>query len=210
MSGDLIVLVADKNMEFSIQGVLNRPRSLQLCDFSSTIYVHPERDPGCATRPHEFLRGFAAQYRHALVVLDHQGCGREKTPPEELENAIEEQLKQSGWAYSAALVISPELENWVWSASPHVNTVLGWSDKEVSVQQWLEQCGEWALSSPKPDDPKRALERALREVRKQRSSSLYAELAKLVSLERCTDRAFLKLKTTLGTWFPIPSADVNP
>ena len=42
---------------------------------------------------------------------------------------------------------------------------------------------------------------AFRHVRRPRSSALYAALGEKVSVERCSDRAFLKLKTTLRNWF---------
>jgi hypothetical protein len=54
----------------------------------------------------------------------------------------------------------------------------------------------------KPQRPKEALERALQEVRKPRSSAIYRQLASTVSLEGCTDPSFRRLKTTLQTWFP--------
>jgi hypothetical protein len=53
----------------------------------------------------------------------------------------------------------------------------------------------------KPARPKEALEAALRVVRVPRSSAIYKALAEKVSLSRCTDPAFLKLKTVLQQWF---------
>ena len=45
------------------------------------------------------------------------------------------------------------------------------------------------------------MEKILRMKSKPRSSSIYLALAKRVSLQRCQDPAFLKLKTTLASWF---------
>lgn len=45
------------------------------------------------------------------------------------------------------------------------------------------------------------MKETLRKTRKAGSSSLYRELAQVVSLNRCVDQGFLKLKTTLRTWF---------
>ncbi len=50
--------------------------------------------------------------------------------------------------------------------------------------------------------PKGSMEAVLRAVRRPRSSSIYNELAAQVSLRRCVDPAFNKLKTTLQDWFP--------
>jgi hypothetical protein len=49
--------------------------------------------------------------------------------------------------------------------------------------------------------PKEALEKALYAARKPRSSAIYQSLAEMVSLARCSDRAFIKLKETLRKWF---------
>ena len=54
----------------------------------------------------------------------------------------------------------------------------------------------------KPVRPKEAAEAALRKVRRPRSSNIYRKLAEVVSLQLCTDPAFLKLKSILQNWFP--------
>ena len=43
---DLIILVADKNMEFAVRGILTRLEALGIRDITYDLYVHPERDPG--------------------------------------------------------------------------------------------------------------------------------------------------------------------
>ena len=53
-----------------------------------------------------------------------------------------------------------------------------------------------------PARPKEAFNEALRAARKPRSPSLYEQIAKKVSLRRCTDKAFLELKGILSQWFP--------
>ncbi len=45
------------------------------------------------------------------------------------------------------------------------------------------------------------MERILRLNHRPRSSSIYRELARKVSLQRCQDAAFLKLKAVLAEWF---------
>ena len=70
---DLILLVADKNMEASLKGLLLRSQALGLRRMIFDLYVHPERDPGCLLRAHDFLRPFVTRYERALVVLDHAG-----------------------------------------------------------------------------------------------------------------------------------------
>lgn len=199
---DLIILVADKDMEQSIAGVCSRPEALGVRAFSSRILVHPARDPGCLSEGVEFLRPFQRQFAHALLIFDRMGCGRESQSRTELEYALEGKLRISGWEGRAGVVvIDPELEAWVWSDSPHVDRILQWQDRRPSLREWLVDQKFLLPDGEKPVRPKEALEDALRVVRLPRSSAIYRQLAQEVSLSRCTDASFLKFKTTLQEWF---------
>ena len=113
---DLVVLTPDKNMEAAIGGILTRHRSLAIRPLNSRILVHPARDPGCLKDGFNLLRPFSKQYSHGLVLMDHDGCGRETDSREQLEAEVEGQLRSSGWDdRAAAIVVDPELEIWVWS-----------------------------------------------------------------------------------------------
>src|SRR5712671_1474520 len=121
MPTDLLLLTADKNIEYGVRGLLSRPEALGIRAVSSTIYVHPQRDPGCARRSHELLRQFSGDYDRALVVFDHHGCGLENRTPAQVEDGVRQLLAANGWGNRAeAVVIAPELEAWVFTASPHV------------------------------------------------------------------------------------------
>jgi len=198
----LVVLVADQPMLFSLRGLLSRHGALEIRSLTHDIYPHPEHDPGCLLRGHDFLRLYVRQYMHALVVFDLEGCGREQSSRSELEQEVEGRLSHSGWGdRAAAIAINPELEIWIWSDSPHVDSVLGWSGRQPDLRSWLVR--ERFAESPqgKPHKPKEAFERALRVAHRPKSSSLYRQLAERVGLERCVDPAFLKLKATLRKWF---------
>ena len=60
------------------------------------IYYHPQHDPACALRGVEFMSDFSDQYHHGLLMFDHQGSGREKTDPQELQKALNEEFTQFG------------------------------------------------------------------------------------------------------------------
>lgn len=197
---DLVVLVPDKNMEASLRGLLSRCAALGLREVTFDLFVHPERDPGCLLKSHQFLLSFTGQYDHALVLLDREGCGREESSRDDLEAQVEDRLSESGWeGRAAAVVIDPELEIWVWSDSPHVGPGLG---LEKDSKDWLRDEGFLQEGQSKPVRPKEAVERALRSARRPRSSAIYLDLAQRVSTGRCVDPAFLKLKRTLASWFP--------
>lgn len=200
---DLIVLAADKDMELAIRGILTRRQSLSIREVSADVYTHPQRDPGCARRCDDFLRSFCRQYRHALVLFDLEGSGYPGRSREHLESDVEDRLASSGWHdRAAAVVLEPELEAWVWSDSPHVPKVLGWSSAEMELHSWLRSKGLLGIEEVKPVRPKEAMEAVLVQSRKRRSSSLYSELAQRVSVHRCSDRAFLKFISRLQQWFP--------
>lgn len=199
---DIVALMADKNMELSIKGLLSRHNAFGIRPVTYDLYIHPERDPGCLLRSHNFLRPFANRYIHALVILDREGCGQDKSSPRELENQIEKLLSRSGWDNrAAAIVLDPELEVWVWSDSPQVELILGWEGKSPNLKTWLSDQGFLATQRIKPNRPKEVLEQALKLAHKPRSSSLYFQLAQSVNFNRCADPAFVKLKTTLKNWF---------
>ncbi len=185
-SQDLIVLVADKNMESAVQGILTRTASLQIRAVRAEILVHVERDPGCYQKGHVFLQPFSRQFDHAMILFDRVGSGQENKSREDLEQEIEDRMRITGWGgRSAAVVIDPELENWVWSGSPHVARVLGWDDFHLRTSLIAEG---WPLSNVgKPVHPKEAMEWALRRAGKPRSSSIYIDLASTVALTSCVD-----------------------
>jgi hypothetical protein len=200
---DLIILTADKNMKFAIEGLLNRPKDLNIRSIRAAYYIHPERDPGCLRRANTFLRPFINRFAHAIVVFDREGCGRQEEKRETLEGSVQQLLKQSGWENRAsAIVIDPELENWVFSDSPEVDKSIGWAGKTPPLRIWLRAQGFLMEGQIKPPQPKEAMEAALRHVRTPRSSSIYAQLAERVGLGRCSDDAFRKFKTIIHSWFP--------
>ncbi len=201
---DLVVLVADRNIEYAMKGLLSRSEAIDIREITYDIHVHPEHDTGCLLHGCEFLRPFVNGYLHALIIFDHDGCGQEIMIRTDLENDIERQLSGSGWDNrAAAIVIDPELEIWVWSDSPHVESILGWAGRQPDLRTWLGEKGYFAEEQIKPSQPKNAMETALRMVQKPRSSSIFLQLAQNVSVNRCRDQAFLKFKNTLRTWFPL-------
>lgn len=199
---DLIVLVADKNMEHAVRGLLQRRQALGIREIDAEIFVHPRHDPGCVNEAHDFLRPFTESHRRALVLFDHDGSGREATAPSALASLVKQRLEAGGWQDRAeVIVLAPELEIWVWSASPQVEACLGWAGREPRLREWLAASNQWPPGQAKPTDPKAALEMALREARKPRSSAIYLDLAQKVSLRGQSEPAFLLFIQTLQSWF---------
>lgn len=202
---DLIILAADKSMENTLMGVLGRPEALGIRPVTFDIFVHPERDPGCAHRGVEFLgsSGFSNRYCCGLLVFDYEGCGKEQFSPLELQENLNEEFALSNWRDRAkAIVIVPELEAWLWRDSRHLEEVVGWKTEQRGLYRWLRE-NDWLKQRDlKPDRPKEAFEATLRKTRKRRSSSLYLQIAQTVSLAKCEDESFQCLTEILRVWFP--------
>ena len=195
----LVVLVADSNAEETVEELLSRSEALGIRSPACTVQTHPRHDPGVWNEGVEFLREVAKPDDHVLMLFDREGSGQENQTAEQIEDALESRLRQAGWADRAgAVVIDPELEVWVWSDSPQVGRALGMTEPEYQQLRSRNASGP----TGKPRQPKELLRSTLRSNRLPRSPSIFRELARTVSFERCTDRAFLKLRTLLRQWFP--------
>jgi hypothetical protein len=198
---DLIVLCADKKIEATIQGLIDRPRALRIRPISYKILVHPQRDPGCYHQAAAFLKPMRSSFAHALVVFDQSWEGAPSIRAVDLASKVEEELKKDWGEDAGVVVIDPKLEAWVWSDSPHVEERLGWKNKKTALRTWLTDNGYWNSDDPKPVDPKTAVERTIRETRSRWTAAVCKALATNVSVGRCTDKAFLHLKDLLSRWF---------
>lgn len=200
---DLVALVADRDMQGVLRQVLNRPKSLGIRPIESVVTSENRHDPACATMGVELLGEYARDFDHAILMFDHEGSGRERESPEEIEASLEAEFQRSAWgARARAIVVTPELEVWLWGGSPHVDEVIGWSGRLPSLRDWLTEEGWWPPDAPKPRRPKEAFRAALRKTRNKAHPKIMQEIARRASHRRCTDRAFLRLRDTLRTWFP--------
>ena len=199
---DMIVLVPGKDESAALEAMFARPEAIGIRPLHYEIERHEERDPGCRLQAPVYLRSAITQFDHAVVMFDREGCGREQMTRVELEKDLESRRAASGWGdRAAAIVIDPELENWIWSGSPRVDDVLGWRGRTPTLRQWLRDQRMLAEGQTKPPRPKEATNAAMKKVMKRRSSDVYAEIASQVSLTRCVDPAFLKLLEVLRGWF---------
>lgn len=204
----LVALVADRDIEETLTKLFRRPEALRIGRLQFDITKHPGRDAGCRGDAANFLRQFLRTHQYGLVVFDRHGCGSDERR-EEIENAIEKDLYVNGWGDRArAVVIDPELEEWVWFSSPLVSAALGWGEEYDELRSWLVHRGLWRHGLPKPSDPKAAMVQAMRgasrATRRRRSARIFGEIAAGAPLENCGDPAFNKLKGTLRDWFPVP------
>ncbi len=199
---DLLLLVPDRNMEAVFRELLARNHSLGIRPIGFDVHVHPQRDPGCYNEGAEWLRAQQHAYEYLLVCLDFAWEGHAQGTAADLRASLRDRLERCGLgSRSDALVIVPELEQWLFVDSPHVANGLGY-DSFRDIRQCLQDAGLWPAAASKPEDPKRATEFLLQRKEIPRSSSIYRRIARKVSLTGCRDPAFDRLRQRLRGWFP--------
>lgn len=200
---DLVLLVADQEIENVLSGLLARlPGILNIPQIDFKIIRYTDHDSGCAKTSDEWLRPYCNQFEQALVVFDRDGCGMETLTREAIESKVASDLQKNGWTQGtiAAIVIDPEIENWIWIDTPKVADTLHWRD-EQGLYDWLRKNAWLHENEHKPRRPKEALQAVLRRNKKPRSASIYSDIAKSVSFKNCKDPAFLKMMHYLKIWF---------
>ena len=200
---DLVLLVADKNAQFALMGALGRPEALGIMPIQFEFRVHPGRDGGVRKSGPELLAHERRRFKHGLLVMDLEGSGSELPGASELEVTLDDRMRPL-WNDSAkAIVIQPELDVWVWGSDNSIEEVIEWPSG-IGLRDWLRDADFSVDGNGKPSRPKEAIEAALRKLGLPRSSALYKRIAEKISLRKCTDRAFLRLRNQLCEWFPRP------
>jgi len=196
----LVVVAADKNIEAAVSALLEfRRPALGVPEFFFEIVVHPRRDPGCYREGADFLKGLIrGSDCRGLLIFDQAWQGNPHATAVDTEAAILDKYRHLGIDDRAGVVvIEPEIEAWVWGSSPHIERVLGWDDRNETLREWLASCGLWPDGALKPSDPKAAVEAVLSKQRIPRSSALYRQLARKVSLRGCRDASFQRFQAFL-------------
>jgi hypothetical protein len=202
---DLVLLVADKNAQYALKGALQRPEAMGIRPIEFEFRVHPGRDGGARKSGPEVLALEHRRFQHGLLVLDFEGCGSDLPDAQRLEAQLDDRLQRPWNGRAKAIVIEPELDVWVWGADNAVAEAIDWPAGKP-IREWLRDHGFAVEASGKPQRPKEAMEAALRVPALPRSSALYQRIAGRISLRRCADQAFIRLRSQLVTWFPRQAA----
>lgn len=200
---DLVILVADKNMQYALRGALARPEALGIRAINFDFRTHMGRDGGARTTGAEMLALERRRFAHALLMFDLEGCGADPgQTAEDLESSLDEQLGVTWGAHAKSIVIDPELDIWLWGADSTLRDLLQWP-LDGGIRAWLQAQGFAFDTRGKPKRAKEALEALVRIHRLPRSSALYEKITSRISLRRCSDPAFVRLRTALKAWFAL-------
>lgn len=118
---DLFVLTADADAEAFISTVLSRHEALGVRPLAFEVRRFPGRDPGMVKEGPEIARRLVDKREYARLVLvwDHQGSGWHQREPADAVRLVEVRLHGVTWeSRSAAVVVVPELEEWLWHCQP--------------------------------------------------------------------------------------------
>ena len=127
---DLALILADKNMDFAMRGILGRPKAIGIRPVSYEIRQHVNRDGGVRTTGPETLALLRKQFRYRLVMLDWEGSGTKTKNAIALEQELDARLAASWGNRAKAIVIEPELDIWIWGADNALRTIFEWPDSQ--------------------------------------------------------------------------------
>ncbi len=197
---DLVLLVADKNAQFALKGALERPAALGIRPVTFDFIVHPEHDGGVRKTGPDIVGLARQRFSHALLVMDFEGSGSADEALV-LESRLDSRLQTAWQDRAKAIVIEPEVDAWMWGSDNAIREIVGWPHDDT-IRNWLGQTGFGFQANDKPLRPKESMEAVLKESNQPRSSALYQQIASKISLRKCTDAAFQRLRQQLINWFP--------
>jgi len=198
---DLVVLVADKNMQFVFRAALTRHHALGIRQVSFEVIVHSGRDGGVRTSGAAILALYRNRFKHAVLCLDYEGSGTDQPDAISLEAELDDFLSTTWLNEAKAIVIQPELERWMWGSEAVLKQAISWPKSE-GLRESVSDNGFTLDDQNKPTRPKEALEHVFRLAHTPRSSASYEAIAQRISLKRCQDASFQRLRTQLQLWFP--------
>lgn len=220
MKRDVIFHLADHHMETGLRAFFKREdwHHAMGCnrfeiDYESNediLRVAGHTDGGIWKHSHENLVPFREKYERAVIVLDadfepHPGA-------ETLVSDISRGMLGKGWEVDqfCVCVIQPELEAWLWAPNLNVAQAFGHGDFE-RLRASLADEGLWDEGQPKPNDLKRARDRAASLGGKRTGGPIFRGVFGGISrraFDRCEEPGFQSMRSALQTWFPIQGGGI--
>jgi hypothetical protein len=205
---DLFVLTADSDMEALIRVVLTRHRDLGIHPLTFEVRRFPGRDAGMVKEGPEIARVMVnkSEYSRLILVWDHQGSGWHSLRAEEAAARIQQRLDGVTWMdRSAAVVVLPELEAWLWHCPASIARLLGVTPDEFDA---VTARASTQLDRPRErcrrELPKELFEGAL--YQKKRRKPLPEDFKTLGASANLSDwtasETFHRFVELLRAWFP--------
>lgn len=203
---DLFVLTADADTLAVFESLLDRPSALGIRPVQFAVDRHPFRDPGMIKDGPELIRRqvWKEEFRKVLLVWDHEGSGCERRKrPEQAQREIQDRLDGFTWQdRSGAVVIVPELEEWLWRDRKTLLAYLGLT--AAQLQSLAAKLVTRKIPDPAATKPKELLEVACHRTGRGRllpdDFRQVAAKANLSSWQ--SSSSFQSVMKMLREWFP--------
>ena len=211
---DIVFLVPCNGIKMAVTGFFQRidcfgDIGCASFDFDPIKDIFKEgsgNDSGVYKEGHLYLARMIEEYHKAVIILDAQFPG---SPGKDIiETEITQRMIATGWNQSQFIVIvlDPELEILMWQ---HDNTVLSdlinFNAHDGGINEWLIENEFVRGDQVKPNDPKTALDAALKlniSGRNISHSKVCKRVAAQVNFDDCIDQPFLNLLNQFKRWFP--------
>jgi len=204
---DLYVLTADADAAAVMRSVLNRHHALGIRKITFDIARNPLRDSGMVTNGPELARLQRGKYQKALLIWDYHGSGWEQRhTPEKCRERITDRLSRVTWKdRSGAVVLIPELEEWLWHNTASVCSHFAISEKKLSL--WIRDYAEKRRKTAdevRQREPKELFEYVcLERLRRTISPRDFEKIASKASLRGWQkSMSFSAMAALLRKWFP--------
>jgi hypothetical protein len=204
----VFVLTADADAQALIGAVLKRHRALRTRAITATVERFVGRDSGMVKDGPEIVRFLVRkdEYSRVILIWDHHGSGWEKRKPNVAVSRIQQRLNGVTWADNlAALVVVPELEEWLWHCPAALARFMGLNLTEFdSVTDPLAADLSGSREHCCREKPKELFEAILyRQKRRKPLPEDFAMFGSSAKVEQlCASATFARLIEILRSWFP--------
>jgi hypothetical protein len=210
---DLYVFIADADMEAVVRSVLARPLSIGIRPITSDFRRHTGRDAGMIKDGPELVRtsNLKNQFEKVILIWDYHGSGSKSHTRS--RDDIRLRLRQVTWQNrSEAVVIVPELEEWLWHDQDALAPLL--KTDPAGLQQLVQNFADKRNQPPaicKRECPKELFEHCYYQAYRCRPIQQdFGRIATIANLAAWgTSTSFAVFVDTLRYWFP-PTATATP
>jgi hypothetical protein len=211
---DLFVYTADTDALAAIRSVLQRPEAIGIRPIDSLVDRFPGRDSGMIKEGPEIIRrlNLKSQFQKLILIWDYHGSGAKSQT--QSRDDIRLRLRQVTWEdRSEAVVIFPELEEWLWHDQYALASFLKTNVRglEQHVQNFADKQNV-APATCRREFPKELFEHCLYKVQRRKplpeDFKGIAAAADLAAWE--TSTTFKVFADILRGWFPRLNQSAKP
>jgi hypothetical protein len=203
---DLFLLTADADALAFMKSLLARHQALGISCITYELMRHPMRDSGVIKDGPETARLYRGKFQRAILLWDHQGSGQERSSPEDASQRVQTRLDSVSWqSKSGAVVIVPELEEWLWHSYESISQYF---NLELSrLTDWIGQYAarkRMAAELPMRKTPKELFEYVcIEKLKRTISPRDFEEIGKMVNIGALQEsNSFSRVVRFLREWFP--------